>query len=195
MSAEWFQAVNVSGDGCISFEEWCEVLYESEETFIFLDLEEQKDYAREISAALTKEELELAFEGRDMTKQEFVAVFEALERMKIGMQVMCVSVVCVCVCVCVFVRVCMCVCACVYVYTCVVCIHTDKRRTRWILKYVASIYMRVFALRAVGLLGRGPHKAFQHEQEVDNLDGIETFKAMEAFNEAMKHIQKGITEP
>jgi hypothetical protein len=78
--------------------------------------------------------------------------------MHIGMQVMCVSVVCVCVCVCVFVRVYMCVR--VRVRVCCVYTHTHKRRTRWILMYIASIYMRVFALRAVGLLGRGPHTAF-----------------------------------
>ena len=76
--------------------------------------------------------------------------------MNIGMQVMCVSVVCVCVCVCL----CVCVCVCVRACTCVLCVYTHKRRTRWILMYVASIYMRVFALRAVGLLGRGSHKAF-----------------------------------
>jgi hypothetical protein len=72
--------------------------------------------------------------------------------------------------------------------------------------YVASIYMREFALRAVGLLGRGPHKAFQHEQviklEVATLN-VDVFKSAQAFTEAMqniqkeamKHIRKGITEP
>ena len=76
--------------------------------------------------------------------------------MNIGMQVMCVSVVCVSACVCACVYLCVCVC----VRVCCVYTHTHKRRTRWILMYVASIYMRVFALRAVGLLGRGSHKAF-----------------------------------
>jgi hypothetical protein len=76
--------------------------------------------------------------------------------MNIGMQVMCVSVVCVSACVCACVYLCVCVC----VRVCCVYTHTHKRRTRWILMYVASIYMRVFALRAVGFFGRGSHKAF-----------------------------------
>jgi hypothetical protein len=64
--------------------------------------------------------------------------------------------------------------------------------------YVASIYMRVFAMRAVGLLGRGPHKAFQHEQVMKLEEAtlnVGVIKCTQAFNEAMKHIRKGITEP